>query len=369
MPSKPLTRIRNYVLLLIALVSGAPHPGLCQGQPDSAATSFEALPILSYDTDTGFGYGAKVFLLNFLGGDESLDAVAFQSSKGERWYRVVVSVPDFEVRQGTLYALAVDLVVDYDRWIAYNYFGIGNGARFDDRQTFTREPLEVTLLFSRGFRETFVAQIGLRGRRIVNSGLLPAAGMIGPGGSAENGGISTIGAVFSGRYDSRDGYIAPSRGTVAQLECEVVPQWLWSTVHYVRWNLWVQQYRPVDLFRSVLAFRVGMESVTGGNLPMQVLVALGGSSNLRGSVVGRFVDRAGATANCEWRIPVLWRFGAVLGIDAGKVWSAPGKFDLRSWAINPIAGLRFSMETFVVRADVGLGKESTGFFLNFGHLF
>jgi hypothetical protein len=37
--------------------------------------------------------------------------------------------------------------------------------------------------------------------------------------------------------------------------------------------------------------------------------------------------------------------------------------------LNAVAGLRFSMETFVVRADVGFGRESTGFYLNFGHLF
>jgi outer membrane protein assembly factor BamA len=369
MPSTSLSRIKGLALRFVALVSLAPPLCLCQGQPDSAATSIEALPILSYDTDTGFGYGAKVFLLDFLGWNESLDAVAFQSSKGERWYRLVVSVPDFEVRQGTLYPLAVDLVIDYDRWIAYNFFGIGNDSRFDDRQTFTREPLEVSLLFSRGFWETCVAQIGLRGRRLTNDGLIPATGTIGSAGSAENGSISSIGAVLAARYDSRDGYVAPSRGTVAQLECEVVPQWLWSTVQYVRWMLWVQHYRPVGLFHSVLAFRVGMETVMGEDLPMQVLVALGGSSNLRGSVIGRYVDRVGAVANYEWRIPVLWRFGAVLGVDAGKVWSTPRKIDFRSWVVNPVAGLRFSMETFVVRADIGFGKESTGFFLNFGHLF
>jgi hypothetical protein len=37
--------------------------------------------------------------------------------------------------------------------------------------------------------------------------------------------------------------------------------------------------------------------------------------------------------------------------------------------VNSLVGLRFSMDTFVVRADLGFGKETTGFYLNFGHLF
>jgi outer membrane protein assembly factor BamA len=313
------------------------------------------------------GYGGKAFLLNFLGWNESLDMLAFQSTKGERWYRVAVSVPDFEVRQGTLYPLAVDLLVDYDRWVAYNFFGIGSGSHLEDRQVFTREPLEVSLLFSRGFSETLVAQAGVRGRRIANEGLRPTAST--PGSEASSGTVSTLGIILSCRYDSRDSYIAPSRGTVAQLECEVAPQVLRGSVRYIRWAVWFTHFVPVEVFRSVVAFRAGMEALGGEELPMQVLVSLGGGSTLRGSEIGRFVDRAGALANCEWRIPLFWRFGAILGCDAGKVWGSPGRFDFHSWAFNPVTGLRFSMETFVVRADVGFGTESTGFFLNFGHLF
>ncbi len=346
-------------LSLVSLPSAA--------QQDSSATSVEGLPILSYDTDTGFGYGAKLFLLNLLGGNESLDAIAFQSSKGERWYRLVIALPDFELRQGTVYPLAVDCIIDYDRWIAYNFFGIGNEARFSDRQIFTREPLEVSVLLSRGFSSTFVAQAGLRGRRLVNRGLvvLPEEAVA----SAQNGTVSTVGILLSGRYDSRDSYIAPTRGTVLQLEGEAAPKVLWGTVSYFRWAFWFQQYIPFEFLHSVLAFRAGMESVSGQDLPLQVLVALGGGNNLRGSVIGRFADRTGAVANFEWRIPLVWRFGAILGADAGRVWPAPGKICFRSWAANPVIGLRFSMDTFVVRGDVGLGTESTGFFLNFGHVF
>jgi len=361
MTARSLRPIGVSLVAAVVLVTAATR---CQGRVDSAASTFEALPILSYDTDTGFGYGAKAFLLNSLGWNESFDALAFQSSKGERWYRIVFSVPDFEVRQGSVYPLAVDLIVDYDRWIAYNYFGMGSGSRFEDRQIFTREPLEASLLFSRGWSE-FVAQVGLRGRRIVNRGLRGDPSR----GDAEDGTVNALGILFSCRYDSRDSYIAPTRGTVAQVECEVAPQVLWSSVRYIRWALWGYHFVPVEFLHSVLACRAGMEVLSGEGLPMQVMVSLGGGNSVRGSLIGRFVDRCGAVANLEWRIPLVWRFGAVLGCDAGKVWPSVGAFDLRAWAFNAVAGLRFSMETFVVRADVGFGRESTGFYLNFGHLF
>jgi hypothetical protein len=34
-----------------------------------------------------------------------------------------------------------------------------------------------------------------------------------------------------------------------------------------------------------------------------------------------------------------------------------------------VAGLRFYMNTFVVRCDVGFGKETTGLYFNFGQVF
>ncbi|MEK6571650.1 MAG: hypothetical protein AABZ61_09780, partial [Bacteroidota bacterium] len=111
----------------------------------------EALPILTYDTDVGFGYGVKVFFLNHLKCDESFDIVLFNSTKGERFYRLVFSMPDFEKRLGKAYLLAVDLIVEYDKWIKNNFFGIGNTSSYADKQVYTKEPLEVSLALSRGF--------------------------------------------------------------------------------------------------------------------------------------------------------------------------------------------------------------------------
>jgi hemolysin activation/secretion protein len=90
---------------------------------------------------------------------------------------------------------------------------------------------------------------------------------------------------------------------------------------------------------------------------------------LRGSPQDRYLDKSHLILNAELRFPVFWRFGGVLGMDAGKVWPSLGDMDFRGWIVNTTIGLRFYMKTFVVRLDIGLGKESTGFYFNFGHIF
>ncbi len=100
--------------------------------------SIEPFPILSYDTDAGLGYGAKGFFLNLLGLNESFDLTFFNSTKGERWYRFVFSMPDFELRQGKNYPAAFDLIVDYDKYIKNNFFGTGSGSKYSNREYFTK---------------------------------------------------------------------------------------------------------------------------------------------------------------------------------------------------------------------------------------
>jgi len=74
-------------------------------------------------------------------------------------------------------------------------------------------------------------------------------------------------------------------------------------------------------------------------------------------------------ANAEVRFPIYKRLSGVTAIDAGRVFHSLSQYSLSRWAVNPTVGLRLVMETFVVRLDVGLGKETTGFYLNFGQIF
>jgi hypothetical protein len=53
----------------------------------------------------------------------------------------------------------------------------------------------------------------------------------------------------------------------------------------------------------------------------------------------------------------------------GRVWNKNSELGFADWHINPNFGLRFYFETFIVRLDVGMSNETTGFYFNFGHIF
>jgi outer membrane protein assembly factor BamA len=344
-------------------VAPTPPPG------DTVAAKTELLPIISYDTDTGFGYGLKFFALNHLGIRESFDLVLFNSTKGERWYRLVFSLPDFELRQGSAYPLALDIVVDYDKWVANSFFGIGNGSQFSDREIYTREPLEITLIAARGFTPHAVGQIGLRYRAVRNFNFEPGSRLAALSPDLNASRASSASLVLTLRHDTRNSYVNASEGVVLQGEVELAPETCMSNVSFVRVAAGVQNYTRVRPLNSVLATRVSLEGLSAGEIPVQMLLPVGGNKTVRGLVQDRYLDKFSAVANIELRFPVFWRIGGVAGFDAGKVWHAPGKIDLPRWATNPVFGLRLYMDTFVVRLDAGLGKETTGFFLNFGQLF
>jgi hemolysin activation/secretion protein len=153
-----------------------------------------------------------------------------------------------------------------------------------------------------------------------------------------------------------------------QVEAEDVPSFSFNTISGSRFALWIQHYAEVISPNTVAAVRIGLQGVAGDSLPVQFLTSLGGSGTLRGLPADRYLDRVAAVFNAELRFPIIWRFGGVAGFDAGRVAGSLGKLDLR-WTDNAVVGLRLVMETFVVRADVGFGGETTGFYLNFGQLF
>ncbi len=331
--------------------------------------SIEPLPIISYDTDTGFGYGAKAFFLNLLRYNESFDVTLFNSTKGERWYRFVFSIPDFELRQGKVYPAAVDLIVDYDKYIRNSFFGIGNKSKYNDMEEYTKEPLVIDLNLSRGFSKNFVGQFGLKYITIRNFNYSDTSKLLMLQSPLSSSKVNYSSINLSLRYDTRNSFINSSRGLVISGETEFAPKMSFTNTTFTRYSGWFQYYSMLFYPKTVFAFRVGLQTLTGKNLPVQVLLPIGGNNTLRGYTQDRFLDHTSALINAELRFPVYWRLGGMLGMDAGKVWNSIGKLDLKNWANNPVLGLRFYMDTYVIRLDVGLGRETTGLYFNFGHIF
>ena len=332
-------------------------------------SKFEFFPILMWDSDIGFGYGLKMFYLNPLKLNESFDVVLFNSTKGERWYRFVFSLPDFEHRQGKNYPLAFDLVVDYDKWIKNSFFGIGNGSKFEDREYYTREPLEISMVFSRGFSPSLVGQVGFRYKTIRNFNFEEDSRLFNIQPSLNRSRATSASFLINLRYDTRDRFIHPTRGLVLQGEAEFAVKSSFGNVGFSRVSSWLQYYSILFYPKTLMALRLGIHGLFGEDIPVQILLPIGGSQTLRGYPQDRFLGKTSALFNVELRFPIYRRFGGVVGIDGGKVWNSLSEIDLTRWAINPTIGLRFYMDNFLVRFDIGFGKESTGLFFNFGHIF
>ena len=223
-------------------------------------SKFEPLPIFYYDSNDGFGYGAKAFFLNFLKKNESFDVLILRSTNGFQKYNLVFSVPDFELRQGTIYPLALDLELDFKKWISYKFYGVGNKSKFEDEEIYTRVRPTVNITLSRGFSKIFVGQLGVKYQSITNSDF------------DENGnlqlyqGLSTSNTYYYSsfliaRYDTRDSFVHPSDGIVVQGETEYAN----GNVSFNRWAIWLQHYTTFLNSTFILASRFGIQTIFGEN--------------------------------------------------------------------------------------------------------
>jgi len=338
-------------------------------EADSVEAKIEPLPILSYDSNTGFGFGAKSFFLNLLNMRESFDVIVFLSTKGERWFHFVYSMPDFDLRQGKYYPLAVDFIFDYDKWISYNFFGIGNDSDYDAKETYILKLTEINVGFSRGFTPSLVGRLSLKYDRVESGGFESGGSLEALPPSVNAPYLSFFSFNLNMTYDKRDSYLHPLKGMVAQADVQ------WARfdpdrhAEYFHWSLWYQFYQNLFSSTVVIAARFGLSSIEGGTIPQQLLIPLGGSQTLRGFDQGRFIDHTAALTNLELRFPIVGRLGGLLGLDAGRVWSSTKKLSFDGWHSDLVTGLRYFFDTYIVRVDVGFSKESLGIYFNFNHIF
>ncbi len=359
-------RITAILLCMLSAVLTAAAQGISTvPSQETGGVDWNHFPIVMYDTDVGFGGGYKTVLRNALGSRESFDLTLFASTKGERWVRLAASWPDAELRQGTAYPFALDVVLDYDKMISNSFFGVGYASRYDDRELYTFEPLEITAAVSRGFTPTLVATAALRFKRIWSYGF-EIPGRLAP--DPRNASTCDIGSVaLQLRHDTRSSVLQPTAGWVLQADVEQALPVTDFAKEWTRLAGWAQYY--TSMWDLVLAARFGMQALIGDDIPIQQLLPIGGNNTVRGIPKDRFLDRVSAVGNLEFRFPVWADLGAVIGVDAGAVSHEFRDIASSRWMVTPVAGLRYYLPTFVVRGDVGWSGEALGVYFNFGQVF
>ena len=356
----------------------------CSAQTDSTERAgIELFPILSYDTDAGFGYGAKAFFYDQLNTRESFDIILFNSTKGEQWYKFVFSTPDFESRQGTEFPFALDVTLEYDKWKNYNLYYYGWQ---DESTNSTSQPTEyidqcvyelaeAKIFLSRAFRKDLTASFGLKFKSINSYDYRRDSTLTSPeeveDKYMEDPSVKYISVNLSGKWDTRNSFINPSTGHVLEIELEYAPGIIEGNSSFFRQAFTVRYYKEIFFKNLILASRA-MEQVliTSYESSQFLAIPVGGSNTLRGVPQDKFRFFSEFLLNTELRFPIWWRFGGIVGLDIGygsnEELYPEGTIN---WIVDPVIGLRFFMDNFIVRADVGFYQGDIGFYLNFGHIY
>lgn len=175
------------------------------------------------------------------------------------------------------------------------------------------------------------------------------------------------------RYDSRDMPVNAYSGTFAEFRSTFYTPALGGDNNYQVYQLDVRQYfqvsRPGKTVALQFKTRIGV-----GEMPYGEMSQLGTPFDLRGYIWGRYRDKSMLFFLGEYRHMFekrsgdLSKHGVVAWMGTGTIAANPSGFD--QWLPNFGFGYRFEVQPRMnLRIDVGIGRETSGFYFNFNEAF
>ncbi|MGB5965714.1 MAG: DUF5982 domain-containing protein [Sulfurimonadaceae bacterium] len=390
---------------------------------------FTGLPLVNYDADKGFGYGARVYwydngnreseLFELTPYNHQLYAQFFQTTNGWSYHVLHYDAPYIG---DSLFRLTGEIV--YEKNTQANYFGttsdsmndltdtLGNsyttaqeqqdaldaqGSRYYNRYLLVKPKVEINL--ARDFFGGLVRlSVGVNLARASitdynNTTVLDKHNelsklaedqdsLIGYEGGWDNG--LKLAAV----YDSRDFAPNPKNGSIHDFSVGLYGKLLGSDFEHQRYTFSTRNFfTPESADYFTLAVR-GIYSVQTGDTPffdLNILdfaddhtTGLGGYRTLRGYQQDRFVADVKVLANVETRfnfyktdtLGQTFDFMAVPFVDAGKVFDSVSETDLKGYRYTYGAGLRIAWnQATIIMIDYGQSVEDSGLYINFSHIF
>jgi outer membrane protein assembly factor BamA len=246
------------------------------------------------------------------------------------------------------------------------FYGIGNKSLEEDEEDYTAQ----TFIFELSFQREIITglNVGLlyeyvdsKMKEVEEDGFLAKKNISG----SEGGKVSGIGVVMD--WDTRDNIFYPSTGAFYQMSVRGYGDNLGSDFSFNKYTLDFRQFFPL-FSRHVVGFQ-GYVSMKTGNPPFQMMSLLGGENIMRGYYLGRYRDKNMIVFQTEYRVvPVLWRFGLVAFLGLGEVNNEFSNFRLKDFKYSLGWGIRYQFnkdEGFNIRLDFGLGKDTSGLYINF----
>ncbi|MFZ2906622.1 MAG: hypothetical protein WAZ98_10510 [Cyclobacteriaceae bacterium] len=185
--------------------------------------------------------------------------------------------------------------------------------------------------------------------------------------------VSVFGIGALAQYDTRDFIVNSWKGTLVELSWLSYPA-SWSTGEgYSILSFDFRHFaclgkKPGKILALNFRTRMGF-----GDVPYTELPTIGSDNNLRAYYGGRYRDQNSLYAVAEYRHTFkrnvnLSKHGVVVWTGAGEIWS--NQIALQN--ILPVLGVgyRFALQPRInLRVDVGVGRDSFGFYLNITEAF
>jgi hypothetical protein len=242
------------------------------------------------------------------------------------------------------------------------FYGIGNRTRDKDREDFTDHYFHLESEFD--YRVWSRMYLGLRHQFRVSETLdLERDGVLATEKPLGVGRVYWSGAGPVLLWDTREGLFWPKGGSLLRADAMVFQRWLGADFNGTLLRLDLRHYQPI--WRDhVLALRM-LGSGAVGDLPFQLLPALGGQALFRGWFLRRLRDRVMLAAEAEYRIPITPRWAVVAFGSVGRVASRVDKLSFRRLRAAGGAGLRFAVRKESranIRLDVAYGDAFSVYF-------
>ena len=178
---------------------------------------------------------------------------------------------------------------------------------------------------------------------------------------------STFGISASALYDTRDYVLNPTDGWLLQVDSGAYYNEIDKST-YGKYNVEVLNFTTITPLPGLIAFQA-QAHLSSGEVPWNMLSDLGGAYAMRGYILGRYRDNQMAMAQVEYRLPVYRRSGAVFWTGVGSI--SDNISDLGDDLVATYGlGYRFLLKGRInIRADLGFGKNETGFYFNVNEVF
>jgi len=378
---RPVPVLAAVLLGSILTLILAPPPARAGGQTAGATAettehkrSLSIFPYAVYSSDIGFGAGVMGKMINFLKRDESLTLYLFLSSRSERWAMMLFSLPDLQLRQGTRYRLSLDLKAEYDLYLKYYFYGIGQDSRklgsgLDSSARYLMQQLSLTV--GHAFSPALIVEAAYVLREYRTYDVAPDK----PFTDFLTGQGKTFSPFLSLtlRYDTSNSQIHPTKGLRFSYQNDFAgPAVGNKSGKFYRGTLDLRAYQRAFGKKDVVAVRALVQDVVGDEVPLWDLSMLGGGSTmtaLRGYVLDRFLDKGKLLLCAEYRFPIWKRIGGTVFAEAGSVWPSLREMRLKKMAADAGFGLRYYLTDLVIRGDIGFSREGVGIYFNAGHMF